>query len=361
MKRKYIFIILLFLVMLLSSCDKKNSTTKDETSTITTTTVTTVVTTDGTTSTTTKEETPTSKETTIITTTTSEVTETIVTVVSDDPTTIVTTTEPVTTVTTTVTTTTTKQNGSKPADTGSIYLDDYYKNFDFSTLYSGNQESIIYAVKNYMKSTASYKGFGYQWLRSKYVYLDAVDLNDMGDIVAFYTRKHIDGTWDQGKTWNREHVFARSLGGFDKDDPAGYDMYNVRPTITEVNSARGNKVFGTVAHTSKNEVKYNGEVVAWTTSNVFEPCDDVKGDVARICFYMAVMYYKEYTKKVELKLVVEDKTFQTLLEWNEMDPVSEEEIRRCDLISNYLDVNVTFQGNRNIFVDYPEIASIIWG
>ena len=43
----------------------------------------------------------------------------------------------------------------------------------------------------------------------------------------------------------------------------------------------------------------------------------------------------------------------TLLEWNEQDPVDAFERRRNQVIFNW-------QQNRNPFIDYPELANLIW-
>ena len=83
------------------------------------------------------------------------------------------------------------------------------------------------------------------------------------------------------------------------------------------------------------------------TSKVFEPVDDVKGDVARIVFYYSVMY------GYDLSIIVSDDTFSEILEWNRIDPVCDVEINRNNQVFN-------IQGNRNIFIDYPELADIIW-
>jgi hypothetical protein len=45
---------------------------------------------------------------------------------------------------------------------------------------------------------------------------------------------------------------------------------------------------------------------------------------------------------------------QVLLDWHRADPVSDKEICRTDQIS-------TIQGNRNPFIDYPELVEYIWG
>jgi endonuclease I len=43
-----------------------------------------------------------------------------------------------------------------------------------------------------------------------------------------------------------------------------------------------------------------------------------------------------------------------LLRWHEEDPISEAEARRNDVIYSY-------QGNRNPFIDYPDLVQLIWG
>ena len=43
-----------------------------------------------------------------------------------------------------------------------------------------------------------------------------------------------------------------------------------------------------------------------------------------------------------------------ILEWNELDPVDEWEMQRNDVTEGY-------QGNRNPFIDHPELAREIWG
>ena len=90
--------------------------------------------------------------------------------------------------------------------------------------------------------------------------------------------------------------------------------------------------------------------------------NEVKGDVARMIFYMAVAY-----DDAELDLEVvndpdEDKDLKLpvygdiddLLRWHLEDPVSEKEIMRNQVI-------YTYQGNRNPFIDKPELVSMIWG
>ncbi len=43
-----------------------------------------------------------------------------------------------------------------------------------------------------------------------------------------------------------------------------------------------------------------------------------------------------------------------LLQWCRQDPVSQKEIDRNNVVEQY-------QGNRNPFVDFPELAEYVWG
>nr|MDA3931977.1 endonuclease [Mycoplasmatota bacterium] len=149
----------------------------------------------------------------------------------------------------------------------------------------------------------------------------------------------IDSTWDYGVTWNREHVWPQSLLGESADNNtvnSASDLQNLKPANPSENSSRGNKYFDNV-----------------TTSNSYEPHDDVKGDVARILLYMMVMYE-------ELNLVnTEPTTYEMalldiLLTWHIQDPVDDFELNRNNIIYDY-------QGNRNPFIDNPEYVELIWG
>ncbi|MCF7925574.1 MAG: endonuclease, partial [Candidatus Izimaplasma sp.] len=97
----------------------------------------------------------------------------------------------------------------------------------------------------------------------------------------------------------------------------------------------------------------------------FEPRDEVKGDVARMIFYMAVRYEGEIGDMVDLEVVNDPDASKSsklpvygdiddLLRWHIEDPVSEKEILRNQIIYQY-------QGNRNPFIDMPELIQLIWG
>ncbi len=154
--------------------------------------------------------------------------------------------------------------------------------------------------------------------------------------------------------WNREHVWAKSHGGFGDNPPCGTDLHHMKPSDASVNSDRGNKDFdnGGVQHPEATGCYY--------TQYTWEPRDEVKGDIARMIFYMAVRYEGD-NGEPDLEVVDWVNTspqpkfgkFSTLLQWNEFDPPDAFEINRNNVIYSY-------QNNRNPFIDHPEYINAIW-
>ncbi|MBX9976345.1 endonuclease [Cytobacillus firmus] len=158
-----------------------------------------------------------------------------------------------------------------------------------------------------------------------------------------------------GNDWNREHVWAKSHGDFGTEMGAGTDLHHLRPTDASVNSSRGNLDFDD-GGTQHSEALGN-----YYDSDSWEPRDAVKGDVARMLFYMAVRYEGD-SGEVDLELNNQVNNgsapyhgkMSVLLEWHKEDPVDDNERRRNEII--YSD----YQHNRNPFIDHPEWASAIW-
>lgn len=155
------------------------------------------------------------------------------------------------------------------------------------------------------------------------------DPNNSNNMLLFYTGTSINKTANMS-VWNREHVWCQSLGWFTTSG-AGADLHHIRPCDNSVNSSRGNKKFG-------------------ESSGYFTPNDEYKGDIARIIFYLMVRYTE--SDKYSFESIAE--SLELLLEWNELDPVSETEIIR----NNYI---YTIQGNRNPFIDNSDYTQLIWG
>ena len=167
-------------------------------------------------------------------------------------------------------------------------------------------------------------------------------------IYTSYSSSHSE--YNGGNGWNREHVWPKSLGGFDTDG-AGADLHHIRPSENRTNSNRGNKLYGNVNGGTKSTGNLSGEVGGYYTSSYYEPLDEVKGDVARICLYVYVRYGAEYTQCSKITNVFQ--SVDVLLEWCELDPVDTWEMGRNEVVG-------AIQGNRNVFIDYPELAWLIF-
>ncbi|MFF5325007.1 endonuclease [Janibacter hoylei] len=154
--------------------------------------------------------------------------------------------------------------------------------------------------------------------------------------------------------WNREHVWAKSHGDFGTSNGPGTDLHHLRPTDVTVNSDRGNLDFDN-GGSENDEAPGN-----YSDSDSWEPRDEVKGDVARMIFYMAVRY--EAGDRVDLE--VNDQVnngsnpymgrLSVLKQWSQEDPPDAFEQRRNERIFD------NWQGNRNPFIDHPEWVESIW-
>ena len=181
------------------------------------------------------------------------------------------------------------------------------------------------------------------------------DPNNANNVLLLYTGESRSKSLNGGNVgdWNREHTWAKSHGNFGTAMGAGTDIHHLRPTDVQVNGLRGNLDFN-----------YGGSAVngcdgCLRTSTSWEPPNEVKGDVARMLFYMAVRYESGDGVDLELNDFVNNGStpyhgkISVLLEWHEQDPVSSWEQQRNDKIED-------IQGNRNPFVDHPEWAESIW-
>lgn len=156
--------------------------------------------------------------------------------------------------------------------------------------------------------------------------------------------------------WNREHSWPNSHG-FDNDSFEAYtDIHHLRPTDISINSARGNLDFDT-SDAALSEAPENR-----VDSDSFEPRDAVKGQVARMMFYMDTRYEgvgsdvtPDLTLVSSLTATGEPRLGMLcrLVEWHVAYPVSDAERARNDAIYEY-------QGNRNPFIDHPEWVEVLF-
>ncbi|MDD3489246.1 MAG: endonuclease [Paludibacter sp.] len=163
-----------------------------------------------------------------------------------------------------------------------------------------------------------------------------------------------------------EHSVPKSWWG--SHEWAAYkDLNHLYPADGSTNMSKSDNPLGIVTGTP---TKNNGVSKIGPASypdysgNVFEPADEYKGDFARTYFYMATAYehYKNLWDTTKPENLMESNTYPVfkpraitmLLQWHRQDPVSPKETTRNEKV-------YSIQGNRNPFIDYPQLAEYIWG
>ena len=214
---------------------------------------------------------------------------------------------------------------------------------------------------------------------------------------------------------SREHVWPCANSGtlwvHDNDNPGvhnvdlettyvggGSDLLHVRPCNSAVNTARGNSKFVSFDDPefidNKSETyemgdggKYTLKIFGYETTasgqiryaQKAEPDDNFKGDIARLVLYVFIHYaergatpsgtfkygksnqytgnYNDLTGTLALTQIMgydtDERCKEVLKAWNKLDAPSNVEKLRNDSVQK-------IQGNRNPFVDYPELVDKIF-
>lgn len=141
---------------------------------------------------------------------------------------------------------------------------------------------------------------------------------------------NVEHTWPQSK-------FTRRF----PDDVQKSDLHHLFPTDSQLNAIRGNHPFGEVTKDLMDLKCPESRFGIGTSGSdeVFEPPQNHRGNVARALFYFSLRY----------DLPIDPQQEQVLRKWNQEDPVDEDEMKRNIEIYKV-------QGNRNPFVDFPELA-----
>lgn len=165
-------------------------------------------------------------------------------------------------------------------------------------------------------------------VRDYYRYADCVS-SDVSQVSLLYRGGLVTSEWNSGKTWNQEHTWPKSK--LNTDEQIG-DIMMLRPSNPSENSSRGNKAYG-------------------EGSGCYDPGVSVRGDCARMVLYMYVRFGVTDTMWGSNGVM---ESLDILLRWMEEDPVDTWEMGRNDAVQS-------ITGTRNIFVDYPEYAWLLFG
>ena len=208
----------------------------------------------------------------------------------------------------------------------------YTGGYTFDSLAAKSPSGVKSSLHDLMTSTHK-KITSYADCRD-YVFRVDCERNDTTHATTLYTSYSMtQSDWSPAWACNREHVWPQSLGG-NNTSGGGADLHHIRPAEAGVNSSRGNKPYGES-----------------TSKGFYEPADHVKGDVARIILYVYVRWDAAWGA-TDVTEVFE--SVDILLAWCEMDPVDTWEMGRNEVVQS-------IQGNRITFIDYPELAWIMFG
>lgn len=202
-------------------------------------------------------------------------------------------------------------------------------------------------AKNYMYGTADNQGCDGEQagILTFYSQVCAPGSSDRGDDYKEKGDANCDGVIDN--YINAEHIWPQSF--FGKKTPMVSDLHHLQSTFGTPNNRRSNFRF---AYVSPNETKYSTKSGSRLAKSKFEPCDAVKGNVARSVLYFITKYYDG-----NIRQGMDYKSFWTqnvemFLKWNRQDPPDAREMERNNRIEQ-------FQGNRNPFVDDYTLADKI--
>lgn len=209
---------------------------------------------------------------------------------------------------------------------------------------------------------------------------------------GYGTREHVWPCASSDSLWDHKENSGIYYVDYDKYIGGGSDLYHIRTCNSKINTQRGNSKFVSFSDPEMEEYrdevieagesggKYKIKIQGYDSAQEYakrcEPADEMKGDVARVVLYVWLHYksrgYTPTGSKVSGKYTYvyadmmkatlnltdvigydsEDKCLEVLSRWNQIDPPSDVEKLRNNTVQK-------IQGNRNPFVDYPELLDRI--
>lgn len=250
---------------------------------------------------------------------------------------------------------------------------DYYPN----SLEGKNGAELKTELHNLLKNHTRlpYGSRDYNQIACTWTVFKKSDVRPNGKVWDMYSNNSYNFSNGAGATkgMNIEHSVPKSWWGDAYDETAtpltrfkydgSYDLHHLTPSDAAANTAKSNYPLGEV----DSPLFDNGVTKVGTgqangrATNLFEPADEYKGDFARMYLYF-VTCYQDYSWKSSALSMFAQNSYPTLnaygqsllLKWHRQDPVSQKKIDRNNAV-------YSFQGNRNPFIDYPNMVEYIWG
>jgi len=207
-----------------------------------------------------------------------------------------------------------------------------------------------YDMQMRLKRGAKKLSYGDLWNAYKQVWSDLPG-QCQGKIFDVYSKKcwtkgneQCGSYKGEGDCYNREHSWPKSWWGGGKNS-AYSDLFHVMPSDGYVNGKRSAHPFGEVRSPKWTSSEGN-KVGPCSAGTCFEPTDRVKGLMARGHLYMAVRYINEISGL--------NRGSSTLMrQWNNAFPPAAWE-------REFNDRAQVWQGNRNPFIDFPQLANEVF-
>ena len=237
---------------------------------------------------------------------------------------------------------------------------DYYKSVDGTKGGATLKTALYNLIKDHKK--ISY-GSGEDKTWGAFYTTDAVVENGKRRVLDMYSneKRYFGSKGSAVSGMNIEHSVAKSWWGGTENN-AYCDIHHLNPSDQNANSRKSNYPLGELTSVSwDNGVTFVGKAnIDGSSMNAYEPCDEYKGDFARVFMYMFTCYQDLTWKYTWMNY--EKSTYPTLkpwavellLKWHKQDPVSEKEVSRNNAV-------YAVQGNRNPYVDFPQLADYVWG
>lgn len=226
---------------------------------------------------------------------------------------------------------------------------------DLSDMDDLSGDALLEALYENVKGHRAYGYLGQNSART--LMFSAIDMRN-GVVESLYngtTVEHpLDGSTAYRLGFNTEHTWPQAQ--FDKLEPPKSDLHHVFPTDIASNSRRSSYDFGITDADASASVLGTSETGGGL---VYQVRPERRGDVARAHFYMVARYRLDDTLGIDF----DDNTLtsdgainareeEVLRRWNVEDPVDDLERSRNNRIEAY-------QGNRNPFIDRPELVDRI--